>query len=231
MGEKRTRRQFTREFKQEAVRLVAVGDRSLTQMARKLGVRPDMLRQRKRPTEGPADAPRSSGAPGRGQLTSQDEEIRRLRRELAQVLGRVNRERLRDVAGPVARPGRATPQATVEHTPAPGTRGGARGTTRTTRRPASTCERRSADADQPHRIPYKHIVRAWLEVLEHCSLGGGPVARRSDAVVRARHPTHDSLRLSPQPPRAGCRYYTRCSPCRRVVGGRRPCAVWGRVVS
>jgi transposase len=83
MGEKQTRRQFTREFKVEAVRLVAVGDRPLTQVARELGVRPDMLRQWKRQAEGRSDAPRRDGAPGR--LTSQDEEIRRLRRELAQV--------------------------------------------------------------------------------------------------------------------------------------------------
>jgi transposase-like protein len=45
MGEKQTRRQFTREFKQEAVRLATAGDRSLNQVARDLGVRPDVLRQ------------------------------------------------------------------------------------------------------------------------------------------------------------------------------------------
>lgn len=85
MEEKQTRRQFTREFKLEAVRLAAAGDRSLNQVARDLGVRPDMLRQWRRQAEGVADAPRGAGAPGRGRLTSQDEEIRRLRRELAQV--------------------------------------------------------------------------------------------------------------------------------------------------
>ena len=85
MEERQTRRQFTREFKVEAVRLAAAGDRPLNQVARDLGVRPDMLRQWRRQAEGHADTPRGGGAAGRGRLTSQDEEIRRLKRELAQV--------------------------------------------------------------------------------------------------------------------------------------------------
>ena len=87
MAETRTRRQFTREFKLEAVRLATAGDRSLNQVARDLGVRPDLLRQWRRQAEGRA-APRNeerAERPGPGPLTSQDEEIRRLRRELAQV--------------------------------------------------------------------------------------------------------------------------------------------------
>jgi transposase len=85
MGEKQTRRQFTREFKVEAVRLATTGDRPLNQVARDLGVRPDVLRQWRRQAEGQAESSRGEERPGRGQLTSQDEEIRRLRRELAQV--------------------------------------------------------------------------------------------------------------------------------------------------
>ncbi len=85
MADTRTRRQFTREFKLEAVRLAAAGDRSLNQVARDLGVRPDMLRQWRRQAEGQPEAPRGEGRLGRASLTSQDEEIRRLRRELAQV--------------------------------------------------------------------------------------------------------------------------------------------------
>jgi transposase len=42
MGEKR--RQFTREFKFEAVRLVAEDGRSVADVARELGIRADMLR-------------------------------------------------------------------------------------------------------------------------------------------------------------------------------------------
>lgn len=92
MAETRTRRQFTREFKLEAVRLVAAGDRSLNQVARDLGVRPDMLRQWRRQADGEPEPPRErrgdergGGPAGRPTLLSQDEEIRRLRRELAQV--------------------------------------------------------------------------------------------------------------------------------------------------
>ena len=85
MGEKQTRRKFTRLFMLEAVRLATAGDRALNQVARELGVRPDMLRQWKRQAEGQPETPRGDVFPGRGKLTSQDEEIRRLRRELAQV--------------------------------------------------------------------------------------------------------------------------------------------------
>ena len=37
------RRQFTREFKLEAVRLATLGEKSLAQAARELGIRPGML--------------------------------------------------------------------------------------------------------------------------------------------------------------------------------------------
>jgi transposase-like protein len=38
------RRQFTREFKVEAVRLATSGEKRLEQVAPDLGIRPDMLR-------------------------------------------------------------------------------------------------------------------------------------------------------------------------------------------
>ena len=83
-----TRRQYTQDFKLEAVRLVGVGDKSLPQVARDLGVRADMLRQWKRQAEARAGqgltAPRDV-FPGNGKLPSQDEEIRRLKRENAQL--------------------------------------------------------------------------------------------------------------------------------------------------
>ncbi len=79
----RTRRQFTREFKLEAVRMVTDGGRSPSAVARELGIRPDMLRTWRRQF-GPARAtPDASG--GNGTLVSQDEEVRRLRRELERV--------------------------------------------------------------------------------------------------------------------------------------------------
>jgi len=81
----RTRRQFTQEFKLEAVRLVAQGDRRPSEVARELGIRPDMLRQWRRQAEGRAGRGAADVFPGNGKLTSQDEEIRRLRRENARL--------------------------------------------------------------------------------------------------------------------------------------------------
>ena len=80
MSEKR--RQFTREFKLEAVRLVKQGQ-SVSSVATALGIRPSMLRNWQRQVAG-------GGAEkeifrGHGRVTSREEELRRLRRELAQV--------------------------------------------------------------------------------------------------------------------------------------------------
>jgi transposase len=87
----RMRRQFTAEFKAEAVRLVDSG-RAILDVARSLGIRADMLRQWQRQFVAAA-APTDPHAafPGHGQLASQDEELRRLRRENA-VLRAVLRE-------------------------------------------------------------------------------------------------------------------------------------------
>jgi transposase len=84
-SEGRTRRQFTQEFKLEAVRLAAVGNRRVSEVARELGIRPDMLRQWKRQAEARAGRGAAAIFPGNGKLTSQDDEIRRLRRENAQL--------------------------------------------------------------------------------------------------------------------------------------------------
>jgi transposase len=80
MSEKR--RQFTREFKLEAVRLVKQGQ-SVSQVAAALGVRPDMLRNWKRQVAG--GGAEKDVFRGHGRVTSQEEELRRLRRELARV--------------------------------------------------------------------------------------------------------------------------------------------------
>ncbi len=97
---KETRRQFSPEFKLEAVRLM--GERkaagvSVAQVSRELGIRPEVLRTWKRKLE-QADLPSGERArehvrerhvrdvfPGNGKLTSQDEELRRVKRELATV--------------------------------------------------------------------------------------------------------------------------------------------------
>jgi transposase len=71
---KRARREFTDEFKQEAVRQVVELGRPASQVARELDLRPEQLRQwRKQFGE--------SGLPLRAE--SLEEENRRLRRELA----------------------------------------------------------------------------------------------------------------------------------------------------
>ena len=92
----RIRRQFGAEFKLEAVRLVESG-RPALEVAHSLGIRPDMLRKWRRQfvaAAAPTD-PREA-FPGHGQLTSQDEELRRLRREVAVL--REEREILKKAA-------------------------------------------------------------------------------------------------------------------------------------
>jgi transposase len=83
MGAKR--RQFTAEFKLEAVRLASESKKPLAQVARELGLRPDMLRTWKRQAESRAGLTGGDVFPGNGKLTSQEAEIRRLRRELEQT--------------------------------------------------------------------------------------------------------------------------------------------------
>ncbi len=75
------RRQFTREFKLEAVRLVAESGKPLAHVARELGIRPDMLRTWKRQAEGRAGFAAEEVFPGNGQQPSQEAELQRLRRE------------------------------------------------------------------------------------------------------------------------------------------------------
>lgn len=76
------KRKFTTEFKLEAVRLVAYGDKPLAQVARKLGILPILLRNWRRQVEGREGQPPAALFPGHGQLPGQDEELRRLRREV-----------------------------------------------------------------------------------------------------------------------------------------------------
>lgn len=54
-------------------------------VARELGIRTDMLRQWRRQAEGRAGHRLADVFPGHGKLMSEDEEIRRLRREVAQL--------------------------------------------------------------------------------------------------------------------------------------------------
>lgn len=78
---KRERREFSKEFKLEAVRLATNGEKPLAQVAREIGIHPNLLSSWKR--EAASTSLANGVFPGNGKLTSQDEEIRRLRRELA----------------------------------------------------------------------------------------------------------------------------------------------------
>ncbi len=71
------RRKHTKEFKVEAVRLVKEEGRTVSQVARDLGVDVSVLgRWRRQLEEHPTDA-----FPGKGHLMPQEEELRRLKRE------------------------------------------------------------------------------------------------------------------------------------------------------
>jgi len=77
----RKRKQYTREFKVEAARLVREGGRSLSQVAHDLDVPKSVLcLWVKELTADPEQA-----FPGTGRLKARDEEVRRLQRELEGV--------------------------------------------------------------------------------------------------------------------------------------------------
>ena len=89
------RRQFSQEFKQEAVRLAAESGRPLTHLARELSIRTEQLRRWRRQL-GETKPAAAAGAAG--------EELRRLRRELE--LTRQERDFLKKAAAFFARESR-----------------------------------------------------------------------------------------------------------------------------
>ena len=75
MGRKRN--QYTKEFKIVAVRLIVEEGRPISEVARELGIGENLLhRWKKKSEEGKIDP-----FPGKGRLSPEDEELRRLRRE------------------------------------------------------------------------------------------------------------------------------------------------------
>jgi transposase len=79
LGEQR--RTYTKEFKIEAVRLVTEGGHKPSEVARDLGIHECLLgRWRKEIEQG-----RTGAFPGKGKLRPEQEELRRLQRELARV--------------------------------------------------------------------------------------------------------------------------------------------------
>jgi transposase len=77
MTEKKGKRRFTKEFKEDAVRLVVEGGRKASEVARDLGIEANMLHRWKREMRTGGN----EAFPGKGNLSSRDEEIRRLKRE------------------------------------------------------------------------------------------------------------------------------------------------------
>jgi len=81
MDPERKRTTYDRQFKMDAVNLVVNGGRSVPEVARDLGIDANRLYHWKREL-----TKEGSGAfPGKGRLSPQEEELRRLRRELEQV--------------------------------------------------------------------------------------------------------------------------------------------------
>lgn len=75
------RRRFSREYKVEAVAQLEGGRRDVVEVARELGLRPDMLRKWRQ-----AVAEEGQGAfPGSGGIRAGDEELVRLRREVRRL--------------------------------------------------------------------------------------------------------------------------------------------------
>ena len=71
------RKKYTREFKLEAVRLSEETEETIAEIARQLGIRPNLLyRWRERFLQDGEEA-----FPGHGKLQTSDDELRRLRRE------------------------------------------------------------------------------------------------------------------------------------------------------
>ena len=71
------RRTYTKEFKTEAVRLVTERDYSIREAAESLGVSTNALRTWRKQLENDAD----NAFPGKGKISSRDEQLRRLQEE------------------------------------------------------------------------------------------------------------------------------------------------------
>jgi transposase len=94
------RRTFTREFKLEAVQLSYDSAIPVTQVARNLGIRAELLYRWR------AEARQAGGSafPGQGTLKPEEAELARLRRELAQT--RLERDILKKALSVFAQPTR-----------------------------------------------------------------------------------------------------------------------------
>jgi len=78
---KKQRKNYSREFKMEAVGLITEKGYSIAEASRNLGIEYSVLRRWKKQI---ADDPQNA-FPGKGRLKASDEELRRLQRELQRV--------------------------------------------------------------------------------------------------------------------------------------------------
>lgn len=74
---KRTYRRFTKEFKVQAVRLAEETDKSVSQVARELGIRVNQIYKWKKEL----DSKQADAFPGRGKQTGEAAEVSKLKRE------------------------------------------------------------------------------------------------------------------------------------------------------
>ena len=88
---KKVRRNYTKEFKEEAVKLITEQGYSFAEAGRNLGVNPQLLSKWKRNIEGNADGNVSPGS-----IVSIQSELRRLRKENKRL--RMEREILKKAA-------------------------------------------------------------------------------------------------------------------------------------
>lgn len=75
------RRTFTTEFKQQAVAMIVEHGLSVSEVAKDLDVNPNLLRKWKAQLEEQGQ----DAFPGKGKLTPEQEELRRLREEIRQL--------------------------------------------------------------------------------------------------------------------------------------------------
>lgn len=81
METEKKRKRYDRQFKLDAVNLVVNGGRSVEEAARELGISSNSLHRWKQSLTSRG----SEAFPGKGRLSPQEEELRRLRRELEQA--------------------------------------------------------------------------------------------------------------------------------------------------
>ncbi len=95
------KRKYTREFKLEAVRLALESEKTLSEVARDLGIAPSLLHDWKKQYESKDPA---TVFPGHGKRAGPEDEVRRLKRELEEV--KQERDFLRRAAAFFARESR-----------------------------------------------------------------------------------------------------------------------------